>query len=111
MQLGLFTAAVESFPRSLEQEPFSGPYTELLVFAHGLAAQLLIMAQPTRQEAISMASTSSSSLSPPEVPMELHVSNRQKLLNSLRHHLSESSRHLHGFVFLQVLLYHTFFFQ
>ncbi|XVF88690.1 hypothetical protein PTKIN_Ptkin19aG0070500 [Pterospermum kingtungense] len=48
-----------------------------------------------------MASTSSSSLSRPEVPMELHVSNRQKLLNSIRQHLSESSRPLHGFVVLQ----------
>ncbi|KAF3439572.1 hypothetical protein FNV43_RR17850 [Rhamnella rubrinervis] len=48
-----------------------------------------------------MASSSRSRLSPPPVPIELHVSNRQKLLNSLRHHLSESSRPLHGVVFLQ----------
>ena len=52
------------------------------------------------RHAISMASPSR--LSPPPVPMELHLSNRQKLLNSLRHHLSDSSRPLHGFVFLQV---------
>ncbi|KAJ7973732.1 xaa-Pro dipeptidase [Quillaja saponaria] len=51
-------------------------------------------------EAISMAS-SSSSLSPPQVPMELHLTNREKLLKYLRQHLSESSRPLHGFVFLQ----------
>ncbi|KAE8735419.1 hypothetical protein F3Y22_tig00000340pilonHSYRG00358 [Hibiscus syriacus] len=31
------------------------------------------------------------SLSPP-VPMELHISNRQKLLNSIRQHLSDASR-------------------
>ncbi|XVE98028.1 hypothetical protein REPUB_Repub03eG0070000 [Reevesia pubescens] len=59
------------------------------------------MAKPTREEAIFMASASPSSLSPPDVPMELHVSNIQKLLNSLRQHLSDSSRPLHGFVFLQ----------
>ncbi|KAF5476826.1 hypothetical protein F2P56_003521 [Juglans regia] len=50
------------------------------------------------REAISM---SSSSLSPPQVPMELHFTNQEKLLKSLRHHLSELSRPLHGFVFLQ----------
>ncbi|KAK3004578.1 hypothetical protein RJ639_018539 [Escallonia herrerae] len=38
---------------------------------------------------------------PPEVPMELHVANRVKLVESLRQHLSLSSRPLHGFVFLQ----------
>ncbi|XP_028790599.1 xaa-Pro dipeptidase-like [Neltuma alba] len=43
----------------------------------------------------------SSGLSPPQVPMELHVNNRDKLLKSLRQHLSESSRPLHGFVLLQ----------
>ncbi|XP_007012898.2 PREDICTED: xaa-Pro dipeptidase isoform X2 [Theobroma cacao] len=48
-----------------------------------------------------MASSSPSSLSPPEVPMELHVSNRQKLLDSLLRHLSDSARPLHGFVLLQ----------
>ncbi|MBA0568068.1 hypothetical protein Golob_005585, partial [Gossypium lobatum] len=58
------------------------------------------MAKPSR-EAISMASTSPSSLSPPKVPMELPVSNRQKLLKSLRQHLSNSSRPHHGFVLLQ----------
>lgn len=45
---------------------------------------------------------SPSSLSPPDVPMELHVVNRKKLLGSFRDHLSLSSRALHGFVFLQV---------
>ncbi|XVE70566.1 hypothetical protein DITRI_Ditri10aG0082100 [Diplodiscus trichospermus] len=59
------------------------------------------MAKPTRAEAISMASTSTSSLFPPEVSMELYASNRQKLLSSLRQHLSGSSCPLHGFVFLQ----------
>ncbi|KAI3443668.1 hypothetical protein Pfo_000333 [Paulownia fortunei] len=44
---------------------------------------------------------SPSSLSPPGVPMELHVANRKKLLGSFRDHLSLSSRPLHGFVFLQ----------
>ncbi|KAL4652626.1 hypothetical protein ACB092_01G245600 [Castanea dentata] len=47
------------------------------------------------------SSSSASSLSPPGVPMELHVTNREKLLSSLRHELSHSSRPLHGFVFLQ----------
>ncbi|KAK7251484.1 hypothetical protein RIF29_34731 [Crotalaria pallida] len=42
-----------------------------------------------------------SSLSPPQVPMELHRKNRQKLLDSLRQHLSHSDRLLHGFVLLQ----------
>ncbi|CAL1414194.1 unnamed protein product [Linum trigynum] len=42
-----------------------------------------------------------SALSPPEVPMELHVSNREKLLQSIRHHLAETSRPLQGFVLLQ----------
>merc|ERR1712071_443695 len=32
---------------------------------------------------------------------ELHFTNREKLLQSLRHHLSHSSRPLHGFVLLQ----------
>nr|GLL20651.1 xaa-Pro dipeptidase [Ipomoea trifida] len=42
-----------------------------------------------------------SSLSPPEVPMELHAVNRDKLLNSLRAHLSSSSRPSQGFVLLE----------
>ncbi|CAI0543777.1 unnamed protein product [Linum tenue] len=42
-----------------------------------------------------------SALSPPEVPMELHVSNREKLLQSIRHHLAENSLPLQGFVLLQ----------
>ncbi|WVZ25739.1 hypothetical protein V8G54_004283 [Vigna mungo] len=42
-----------------------------------------------------------SSLWPPKVSMELHVKNREKLLASLRQHLSDSSRPLHGFVLLQ----------
>jgi len=41
---------------------------------------------------------------PPKVSMELHVKNREKLLTSLRQHLSDSSRPLHGFVLLQVSL-------
>ncbi|CAK9148955.1 unnamed protein product, partial [Ilex paraguariensis] len=48
-----------------------------------------------------MASNSPSSLSPPEVPTELHVLNREKLIKSLRQHLSLSSLPLQGFVFLQ----------
>ncbi|KAE9614018.1 putative xaa-Pro dipeptidase [Lupinus albus] len=44
---------------------------------------------------------SGSTLSPLQVPMELHLKNRQKLLESLRQHLSHSSRPLHGFVLLQ----------
>ncbi|GAY50449.1 hypothetical protein CUMW_126740 [Citrus unshiu] len=51
------------------------------------------------KEAISMAS--SSSLSPPKVPKELYFINREKVLNSLRQHLTETSRPLHGFVLLQ----------
>ncbi|KAG5547269.1 hypothetical protein RHGRI_013070 [Rhododendron griersonianum] len=43
----------------------------------------------------------SSSLSPPQIPMKLHEINRLKLLNSLREHLSLSSRPHQGFVFLQ----------
>ncbi|KAK9275154.1 hypothetical protein L1049_022413 [Liquidambar formosana] len=56
-----------------------------------------------QSEAISMASSSPppSSLSPPEIPMELHVNNREKLIKSLRQHLTESSRPLQGFVILQ----------
>ncbi|XP_065849908.1 uncharacterized protein [Euphorbia lathyris] len=46
-------------------------------------------------------SPSSSSLSPPRVPMELHVVNREKLLKSLRQHLTETSRPHCGFVLLQ----------
>lgn len=53
------------------------------------------------KEAISMASLSS--LTPPTVPVELYVTNREKLLSSLRHHLSQSSRPIHGIVFLQVI--------
>ncbi|KAE8706816.1 Metallopeptidase M24 family protein isoform 2 [Hibiscus syriacus] len=48
-----------------------------------------------------MASTLATSLSPPPVPMELQVSNRQKLLNSIRQHLSDASRPHHDFVLLQ----------
>ncbi|KAF9680455.1 hypothetical protein SADUNF_Sadunf06G0122900 [Salix dunnii] len=44
---------------------------------------------------------SSSRLSPPKVPMELHVKNREKLLKSLRQHLIETSRPLYGLVLLQ----------
>ncbi|PKI71099.1 hypothetical protein CRG98_008500, partial [Punica granatum] len=47
------------------------------------------------------SSPSPSSLVPPTVPMELHVKNREKLLRALRQHLSDSSRPLRGFVFLQ----------
>ncbi|KAJ4789078.1 Xaa-Pro dipeptidase [Rhynchospora pubera] len=52
---------------------------------------------------LAMASPpSSSTLSPPVVPMDLHVSNRRKLLDSLRHHFAaSSSRPSHGFVLLQ----------
>lgn len=42
-----------------------------------------------------------SSLSPPEVPMELHVINREKLLKAIREHLSESRRPIQGLVLLQ----------
>lgn len=45
-----------------------------------------------------------SSLSPPPIPMELHAGNRQKLVDSIRRHLSNSDRPLDGFVLLQVLL-------
>nr|AKF43212.1 metallopeptidase M24 family protein [Pelargonium tetragonum] len=52
-----------------------------------------------------MASTPSpppgSSLTPPKIPFELHVANREKLLKSIRSHLSDSSRPLQGFVLLQ----------
>ncbi|GAV68293.1 Peptidase_M24 domain-containing protein/AMP_N domain-containing protein [Cephalotus follicularis] len=42
-----------------------------------------------------------STLTPPGVSMELHVSNREKLLKSIRQHLTDSSRPLHGVVLLQ----------
>ncbi|KAL6974686.1 Xaa-Pro dipeptidase [Sarracenia purpurea var. burkii] len=45
--------------------------------------------------------SSPSSLSPPQIPMELHGINRGKLINSLRDHLTLSSRPLQGFVFVQ----------
>ncbi|KAJ9688206.1 hypothetical protein PVL29_014099 [Vitis rotundifolia] len=52
----------------------------------------------SHREANSMAS---SSLTPPEVPMELHAINRGKLVKYLLQHLTESTRPLHGFVLLQ----------
>lgn len=59
-------------------------------------------------DSIPMAASSSSSLyPPPEVPMELHAVNREKLFKSLREHLSLSSLPLHGFVFLQVIKLRT----
>ncbi|XP_042511173.1 xaa-Pro dipeptidase [Macadamia integrifolia] len=48
-----------------------------------------------------MASCHDSSLSPPEIPMELHAENRRKLVQSLRQFLTSSSQPLNGFVFLQ----------
>ncbi|WCJ42641.1 Xaa-Pro dipeptidase [Euphorbia peplus] len=42
-----------------------------------------------------------SSLTPPRIPMELHVINREKLLNFLRQYLSQTSRPHRGFVLLQ----------
>ncbi|KAK2385352.1 Metallopeptidase M24 family protein [Trifolium repens] len=42
-----------------------------------------------------------SSLSPLKVNFEVHVKNREKLLKSIRQHLSQSSLPLHGFVLLQ----------
>ncbi|KAK4754004.1 hypothetical protein SAY87_002108 [Trapa incisa] len=42
-----------------------------------------------------------SRLEPPRVPMELHVKNREKLLRSLRQHLTETSQALSGFILLQ----------
>ncbi|KAF8393509.1 hypothetical protein HHK36_021753 [Tetracentron sinense] len=52
------------------------------------------MAKP--REAISSASSH-----PPEIPMELHAINREKLIQSIRKHLTSSHRPLQGFVFLQ----------
>nr|AKF43194.1 metallopeptidase M24 family protein [Francoa sonchifolia] len=46
-------------------------------------------------------SMASSALSPPPVPMELHVINCEKLVRCIRQHLSDSSRPLHGIVFLK----------
>ncbi|XP_047310161.1 xaa-Pro dipeptidase [Impatiens glandulifera] len=48
-----------------------------------------------------MASPPPSLLSPPQVPMELHKLNREKLVNALREHLTKSSRSVEGFVILQ----------
>ncbi|WOL09087.1 xaa-Pro dipeptidase isoform X1 [Canna indica] len=45
--------------------------------------------------------SSASVLSPPEVPMELHAHNRDKLVRALRDHLAASSRPIRGFVVLQ----------
>ncbi|RRT64986.1 hypothetical protein B296_00040707 [Ensete ventricosum] len=42
-----------------------------------------------------------SALSPPEVPMELHAHNRDKLVRALRDNLAASSRPTRGFVLLQ----------
>ncbi|KMS96044.1 hypothetical protein BVRB_002720 [Beta vulgaris subsp. vulgaris] len=42
-----------------------------------------------------------SSLSPPEVPMQLHVINREKLVKSLQQHLADSGRPIQGLVLLQ----------
>ncbi|KAL2930244.1 Xaa-Pro dipeptidase [Bienertia sinuspersici] len=42
-----------------------------------------------------------SSLSPPEIPMQLHVSNREKLVKSLQQNLANSGRPIQGFVLLQ----------
>ncbi|RZS04982.1 hypothetical protein BHM03_00035401 [Ensete ventricosum] len=42
-----------------------------------------------------------SALSPPEVPMELHAHNRDKLVRALRDDLAASSRPTRGFVLLQ----------
>lgn len=53
------------------------------------------------REAISISMASS--LSPPEIPMELHAQNRARVVQSLRENLLSSSRPLHGFVFLQVI--------
>ncbi|KAL0558475.1 hypothetical protein IC582_003048 [Cucumis melo] len=44
---------------------------------------------------------SPSLLTPPPVPVELYVTNRQKLLKSFRQHLSDSARPLQGIVLLQ----------
>ncbi|KAI3421692.1 uncharacterized protein J3R85_011881 [Psidium guajava] len=52
-------------------------------------------------EVVMESGASPSSLSPPAVPMELHVRNREKLLKSLRQSLSDCGRPLHGCVFLQ----------
>lgn len=57
-----------------------------------------------RQREENRISMGSSLWPPPKVSMELHVKNREKLLTSLRQHLSDSSRPLHGFVLLQVSL-------
>ncbi|GMQ06209.1 hypothetical protein CsSME_00050876 [Camellia sinensis var. sinensis] len=46
-------------------------------------------------------SPSPTSLSPPQIPMELHETNRANLIKSLQEHLSSSSRPLQAFVFLQ----------
>ncbi|KAG0500489.1 hypothetical protein HPP92_000561 [Vanilla planifolia] len=40
-------------------------------------------------------------LSPPAVPMELHVENREKLLRALRDHLAAASRPIRGLILLQ----------
>ena len=79
--------------------------TNAVVWAkYKCAVTVIELTGPSSWSHFSMASSSSSSsLSPPGVPMELHVTNREKLLSSLRHDLSHSSRPLHGFVFLQVL--------
>uniref|UniRef100_A0A0E0G3P6 Xaa-Pro dipeptidase n=1 Tax=Oryza nivara TaxID=4536 RepID=A0A0E0G3P6_ORYNI len=51
--------------------------------------------------AAAAAPPSSSSLAPPEVPMELHAGNRDRLVAALRAHLSASGRPLRGLVLLQ----------
>lgn len=48
-----------------------------------------------------------SSLSPPEISMELHALNRAKVVLSLRDNLISSARPLQGFVFLQAIPSHN----
>ncbi|XP_074269440.1 uncharacterized protein LOC141592603 [Silene latifolia] len=54
-------------------------------------------------DAISMATAppSRSTLLPPNVPMQLHALNRDKLVKSLQQHLSLNNLPIHGFVLLQ----------
>ncbi|GAB4838938.1 hypothetical protein Ancab_028469 [Ancistrocladus abbreviatus] len=47
------------------------------------------------------SATSRSTLSPPEVPMELHAMNREKVCESLRQHLEQFGRPIQGVVLLQ----------
>ncbi|KAL9227678.1 hypothetical protein vseg_003338 [Gypsophila vaccaria] len=62
------------------------------------------MAMAESNGVVSMATQptpSPSSLTPPEIPMQLHAINRKKLLKSMRQHLSHNNLPIQGIILLQ----------